>query len=157
MGNASLFGMKNSIVNTLLENIPGNSTYTTAASIGINFASDGSVSLDTNTFAAALSANPTETVNAIQTLSTDLYNNLNVYVDPNTGTINSVENSINTQVTNINTQLTAVENNCAQQATQLENQYNNLETLLSQSQQTETFLTDTVNAMTNANSSSTSI
>ena len=87
MGNANLFGMKNSIVNTLLENIPGNSTYTTAASIGINFASDGSVSLNSDTFAAALSANPTETLNAVQTLSTDLYKNLNVYVDPNTGMI----------------------------------------------------------------------
>ena len=95
MGNASLFTMKNTIVNTLLENIPGNSTYTTAGSIGINFASDGTVSLDSDTFAAALSANPTEVLNAVKTLSTDLYKNLNVYVDPNTGTINSIENSIN--------------------------------------------------------------
>ena len=60
MGNASLFTMKNTITNTLLENISGNSTYTTAASIGINFQSDGTVTLDSDTFAGALSANPTE-------------------------------------------------------------------------------------------------
>ena len=156
MGNPNLFGMKNTIVNTLLENIPGNSTYTTAASIGINFASDGSVSLDSDTFAAALSANPKETLNAVQTLSTDLYNNLNVYVDPNSGTLTSIENSINTQIASDNTQLTAVDNNCAQQAQQLEKEYNNLETLLAQSQQTQTFLTDMVNSMTNSNSTSSS-
>ena len=156
MGNPNLFGMKNTIVNTLLENIPGNSTYTTAASIGINFASDGSVSLDSDTFAAALSANPKETLNAVQTLSTDLYNNLNVYVDPNSGTLSSIENSINTQIASDNTQLTAVDNNCAQQAQQLEKEYNNLETLLAQSQQTQTFLTDMVNSMTNSNSTSSS-
>jgi len=158
MGNASLFAMKNSIVNTLLENIPGNSTYTTAGSIGINFASDGSVSLDSDTFNGALSANPTEVLNAVQTLSTDLYNSLNVYVDPNTGTINSIENSINTQINSVNTQLTAVQANCAQQATQLDNEYDNLEVLLEQSSQTQTFLTDMINSMTNtSNASSTSI
>ena len=53
------------------------------------------MSLDSDTFAAALSANPTEVQNAVQTLSTDLYKKLNVYVDPTTGTINSIENSIN--------------------------------------------------------------
>jgi flagellar hook-associated protein 2 len=156
MGNASLFDMKNTIVNTLLENIPGNSTYTTAASIGINFASDGSVSLDSDTFAAALSANPTEVQNAVQTLSTDLYNGLNVFVDPNTGTITSIENSINTQITNINTQLAAVDNNCAQQAQQLTNEYDNLEVLLEQSNQTQSFLTEMVDSMTAAAASTTS-
>jgi flagellar hook-associated protein 2 len=158
MGNATLFTMKNTVVNTLLENIPGNSTYTTAGSIGINFASDGSVSLDSDTFDAALSANPTETLNAVKTLSTDLYKALNVYVDPNTGTINSIETSINSQISSINTQLTAVDNTCAQQAQQLENEYNNLEVLLEQSNQTQTFLTEMEGSMTaSANSAGTSV
>ena len=154
MGNASLFTMKNTIVNTLLENIKGNSTYTTAASIGINFQSDGTVTLDSDTFAGAMSANPTEVVNAVKTLSSDLYNNLNVYVNPNTGTINSIETSTNSQINNINTQLTAVDNNCAQQAQQLENEYSALETLLEQSNETKTFLTDMENSATNSSSSS---
>ena len=156
MGNATLFAMKDTIVNTLLENIPGNSTYTSAGSIGINFASDGSVSLDSDTFDAALSANPTEVQNVVQTLSTDLYNNLNVYVDPNTGTLQSIEGSINSQITNINTQLTAVENNCAQAAQQLENEYTNLELLLEQSSQTQTFLTDMIGTMNGTSSNSSS-
>jgi len=156
MGNASLYTMKNMIVNTLLENISGNSTYTSAGSIGINFATDGTVSLDSDTFNAALNSNPTEVANAIQQLSTDLYKNLNVYVDPNIGTIQSMESTINTQITNINTQLTAVDNNCAQAAQQLENEYNNLEVLLEQSSQTQTFLTDMLNSMTSTASSSSS-
>jgi len=154
MGNASLFTMKNTIVNTLLENISGNSTYTTAASIGINFQSDGTVTLDSDTFDGALSANPTEVVNAIKTLSSDLYNNLNVYVNPDTGTINSIETSTNSQINNINSQLTAVDNNCAQQAQQLENEYSALETLLEQSNETKTFLTDMESSATNSSSSS---
>jgi len=156
MGNGNLFTMKNTIVNTLLENIPGNSTYTTAGSIGIDFASDGTVSLDSDTFDAALSANPTEVQNAVQTLSTDLYNSLNVYVDPTTGTINSIENSVNSQITNINTQLTAADNNCAQEAQQLDNEYTNLELLLEQSSQTQNFLTQMMDTMTGTTSSSSS-
>jgi flagellar hook-associated protein 2 len=148
--------MKNTIVNTLLENIPGNSTYTTAGSIGIDFGSNGTVSLDSDTFDAALSANPTEVQNAIQTLSTDLYKSLNVYVDPTTGTIQSIENSVNSQITNINTQLTAVDNNCAQEAQQLDDEYTNLEVLLEQSSQTQNFLTEMINTMTGTTSSSSS-
>jgi flagellar hook-associated protein 2 len=141
-------------VNTLLENIPGNSTYTNAALIGLNFASDGTVSLDSDKFSAALSANPTEVANVVQTLSTDLYKNLNIYVYPTTGTITSMENSINSQITNINTQLAAVDANCAQAAQALEQQYNDLEVLLEQTNQTKDFLTAMVNSMTNTSSSS---
>lgn len=154
MGNASLFTMKNTIVNTLMENISGNSTYTTAGSIGINFATDGSVSVDSDTFNAALNANPTEVLNAVKTLSTDLYNSVNVYVEPATGTITSIENSINAQMNSINTQLTAVQSNCALQATALEKEYSNLEVVLNQSNQTKTFLTNMINSMTNSTSSS---
>ena len=156
MGNGNLFTMKNTIVNTLLENIPGNSTYTTAGSIGIDFGNDGSVSLNSDTFDAALSANPTEVQNAIQTLSTDLYKSLNVYVDPTTGTVQSIENSVNSQITNINTQLTAADNNCAQEAQQLDDEYTNLQLLLEQSSQTQNFLTQMFDTMTGTTSSSSS-
>ena len=154
MGNATLYNIKNSITSTLFETITGNSTYTTGASIGINFGSDGSLSLDSTKFSAALSANPTETINAIKTLSSDLYKNMNVYVDPTTGTINSLETSINDKMTSITAQLKAVDDRCAQQAQVLSDEYNNLEVLLSQSDSTKTFLTDMQNSMTNSNSSS---
>jgi flagellar hook-associated protein 2 len=157
MGNATLYGIKNSITGTLLGSIKGNSTYTTADSIGITFGKDGTLSLDSTTFSAALSANPTETVNAIQSLSTALYTNLNAYVDPTTGTLTSLQTSISDKITQDNTQLTQVEAQCAQQAQAITNESNNLEVVIEQANTTKTWLTDMVNAMTNtANSSSAS-
>jgi flagellar hook-associated protein 2 len=150
MGNANLYSMKSTIVNTLLENISGNSTYTTAASIGIKFGSGGTLSVDSDTFAAALSDNPTEVLNAVKTLSTDLYSKLNVYVDPYTGTINSIESSINEQIDNLNDELTRVDENCAMQAEQLEAQYTALQALLSESSSTKSFLTAMVDSMTSS-------
>ena len=66
MGNPTLYGIKNSITATLLGNIQGNSTYTTAASMGITFGSGGTLSLTPTSSPAALSANPTETVQCRQ-------------------------------------------------------------------------------------------
>ncbi len=156
MGNATLYGIKNSITTTLLGNIQGNSTYTTAASIGITFGTDGTLSFDSTTFAAALSANPTETVNAIQSLSTALYTNLNAYVDPSTGILTSLQTSISDKITDDNTQLTQVEAQCAQQAQVITNEFNNLEVIIEQANTTKTWLTDMVNAMTNTSNSSSS-
>jgi flagellar hook-associated protein 2 len=156
MGNATLCGIKSSIADTLLGNIKGNSTYTTAASIGITFGTDGTLSLDSSTFSAALSANPTETVNAIQSLSTALYTNLNAYVDPSTGILTSMQTSISDKITDDNTQLTQVEAQCAQQAQVLTNEFNNLEVVIEQANTTKTWLTDMVNAMTNTPNSSSS-
>jgi flagellar hook-associated protein 2 len=157
MGNTTLDGIKSSITSTLLGNIQGNSTYTTAASIGITFGTDGTLSLDSSTFSAALSANPTETINAIESLSKTLYTNLNAYVDPSTGILTSLQSSISDKITQDNTQLTQVEAQCAQQAQMITNEFNNLEVVIEQANTTKTWLTDMVNAMTNtADSSSTS-
>ena len=156
MGNPTLYGIKNSITGTLFANIQGNSTYTTAASIGISFGTDGTVSLDSTTFSAALSANPTETVNAVKSLSTALYTNLNAYVDPSTGILTSLQTSINDKITQDNTQLQAVDDQCAQQAQALQNEFNNLEVVIEQANTTKTWLTDTINAMTGTPGSATS-
>ena len=148
MGNPTLYGIKNSITTTLLGNIQGNSTYTTAASIGISFGSDGTLSLDSTKFSAALSANPTETINAVKSLSTALYTNLNAYVDPSTGILTSLQTSISSKITQDNTQLQAVDAQCAQQAQALTNEYNNLEVIIENANTTKTWLTDQINAMT---------
>ncbi len=149
MGNPTLYGIKNSITATLLGNIQGNSTYTTAASIGITFGSGGTLSLDSDKFSAALSANPTETVNAVKSLCTALYTNLNAYVDPTTGVLTSLQSSISGKITQDNTQLTQVEAQCAQQAQAITDQYNKLEVVIEQANTTKTWLTDTIDAMTN--------
>ncbi|MGA3175351.1 MAG: flagellar filament capping protein FliD [Syntrophorhabdales bacterium] len=153
MGNPTLYGIKNTINGTLLGNIQGNSTYTTAASIGIKFGPNGAISLDTNTFSAALSANPTEVINAVKSISASLYTALNAYVDPTTGVLTSLQGSINDKITEINTQLQQVDDRCAQQAQVLENEYNQLEVLIQQSNLTKTWLTDEIDVMTNTNNS----
>jgi flagellar hook-associated protein 2 len=160
MGNPTLAAIKSSIDDTLLGNISGNSTYTTADSIGIEFgvngSTDGTISLDSNTFSAALSANPTEVINAIKSISASLYTNLNGYVDPTTGTLTSLQTSISDKITSINEQLTQVDERCAQQAQALQNEYNNLEVAIENSNNTKTFLTDMVNTMTDSNSNTSS-
>jgi flagellar hook-associated protein 2 len=160
MGNATLAAIKSSIDDTLLGSISGNSTYKTADSIGIEFgtngSTDGTISLDSNTFSAALSANPTEVINAIKSISASLYTNLNGYVDPTTGTLTSLQSSISDKITSINQQLTQVDERCSKQAQVLQNEYNNLEVAIENSNNTKTFLTDMVNAMTNTNSSTSS-
>ena len=160
MGNATLAAIKSSIDDTLLGSISGNSTYKTADSIGIEFgtngSTDGTISLDSNTFSAALSANPTEVINAIKSISASLYPNLNGYVDPTTGTLTSLQTSISDKITSINEQLTQVDERCAQQAQALQNEYNNLEVAIENSNNTKTFLTDMVNTMTDSNSNTSS-
>ncbi len=148
MGNPTLDGIKSSICDTLLGNITGNSTYTTANSIGITFGTGGTLSLDSTTFSAALSANPTETINAIESLSKTLYTNLNAYVDPTTGVLTSLQSSISDKITQDNTRLTQVEAQCAQQAQVITNEFNNLEVVIEQANTTKTWLTDEMNAMT---------
>jgi flagellar hook-associated protein 2 len=150
MGNGNLYSIKRTMVNTVLENISGNTKYTTAASIGLEFQDDGTLSIDADKFAAALSDNPSEVLNAVKTLSTDLYKNLNVYVDPYVGTIKSIEDTINEQIDNLNDQLDQVDANCAKQAEVLEAQYTALQTLLSQSESTKTFLTAMTDSMSNS-------
>ena len=106
------------------------------------------MSLDSDTFSAALSANPTETINAIKSLSTALYTSLNAYVDPTTGTLTSLQSSISDKISHDNTQLTQVDDQCAQQAQVITNEFNNLEVVIEQANTTKTWLTNTVNTMT---------
>ena len=146
MGDSVLAGIKRTITTKLFAPIEGNSIYTTAKSIGISYASDGTVSLNADTFAAALSDNPDEVLNAVKTLSTNLYNALNVYVDPTTGTIQSIENTINARISDLTDQITSVEERCDRQAEVLKKQFSALETLISESSYTKNYLTQQVNA-----------
>jgi flagellar hook-associated protein 2 len=153
MGDSVLSGIKRTITTNLLAPIEGNSTYTTAKSIGISYATDGTVSLNTDTFAAALSDNPDEVLNAVKTLSTNLHSALSIYVDPTTGTIQSIQNSINSRISDLAEQITSVEERCDKQAEVLKKQFSALETLISQSNYTKNFLTQQVDAWKSSSNS----
>ena len=145
-GDSVLSGVKRTITTKVMAPIDGNSVYKTAKSIGISFSSDGTLGLDTDTFAAALSDNPTEVLNAVKTLSTNLYDSLNVYVDPITGTLQSIQSSISSRITDLTEQISSIEERCDKQAEILKKQFSALETLISESSSTKNYLTQVVDS-----------
>jgi len=151
-GDSVLSSVKRTITNTVFASIDGNSTYKTARSIGISFTSDGTLSLDTDTFSAALSDNPTEVLNAVKTLSTSLYDSLNIYVDPTTGTLQSIQDTISSRIGDLTEQISSIEDRCDKQAEILKKQFSALETLISQSSSTKNYLTQIVDSWNSSNS-----
>ncbi len=125
----------------------GNSSYSYLAQIGVSFNSDGSLSLNTTQFQAALSANPSA-VSAMFTqggtgsgggfafqvasLATQL-------VGP-TGAIGSAESSANNEVANLNSQISSEQTMLAQIKQNLIAQYSQLNANLVQAQQTQASL-----------------
>ncbi len=149
MGNSTLLGIKRTITSILQTNIDGNSEYKTAASIGISLKSDGTVDFDTDTFAAALSDNPNEVLNAVKSLSDSLGTDLKVYVNPITGTLQTIEDSAQTRIDTIENKISDVEARYERKAEVLQKKYAALMTLLEQSSRTQNWLTQMVDSMTN--------
>jgi flagellar hook-associated protein 2 len=150
MGNSTLLGIKHTITSILQTTISGNSQYTTAASIGISLESDGSLDFDTDTFAAALSDNPTEVLNAVQSLSDSLATALSVYVDPITGTLETIQSTTQTRIDTLEDKISDVEARYERKAEVLQKKYAALMTLLQQSSLTQNWLTQMVDSMTNS-------
>ncbi len=149
MGNSTLLGIKRTITSIIHTTIDGNSEYTTAASIGISLESDGTVSFDTDTFAAALSDNPDEVLNAVKSLSSSLNTDLKIYVNPITGSIQSIEDSVQSRIDTLKDKISDVEDRYEQKAKVLQKKYSALMTLLEQSSRTQDWLTQMADAMTN--------
>ncbi len=147
MGNATLSSIRSNIADTLLESVSGNSTYTTAASIGISYGSDGTLSFDSSTFAAALAENPDEVINVVKSLSSSLYTSLDAYVDPTTGTLTKTEDSINERISEVEEQLEAAEARCEKQNEILEEQFSKLMTLISSTSTISSYLTYQIDAL----------
>lgn len=149
MGNSTLLGIKRTMVSIIQTEIAGNTEYTTAASIGIALKSDGTVELDTDKFEAALSDNPSEVLNAVKSLSDSLGTDLKVYVNPITGTLQSIEDTAQTRIDTIERKISDVEARFERKAEVLQKKYTALMTLLEQSSRTQSWLTQMVDSMTN--------
>jgi flagellar hook-associated protein 2 len=148
MGNSTLAGIKRSITSMVQGTIEGNSTYTTATSIGITVTSTGTISLDADALAAALSDNPDEVINAVKSFSSSLYDKLDVYVDPNTGTLVSIQNSVQSRIDNLEDRIEDAEDRFARKAEVLSAKYAALEVLISESDMLSSYLTQIVDSMT---------
>jgi flagellar hook-associated protein 2 len=148
MGDTNLTVVKTTISQSVFVNVAGNTTYTTASSIGINFQSDGSLSLNSTKLSSALAGNRAETLNVLKTFSDSLYDNLKVYIDPLTGTLTSVTTTIQERMNRIDKQIAELDARFERQRAAMEKKYNALEMLISQSNLTKNWLTQQVNFMT---------
>lgn len=128
------------------------SSYQTMSSLGIQFQSDGTLTLDSTTLETAMSTNFSAVAATIKSyggaLDTSLTNALDVQ-----GPIANDVNGINNMISNIqdredqlNTQLTAIE-------ARYRAQFTALDTLMSQMQTTSTYLTQQLAALTKSGSS----
>jgi flagellar hook-associated protein 2 len=146
MGNSTLSGIKRTITSILQGTIEGNETYTSAKSIGISFESGGTLTLDPDTLAAALSENPDEVIAAMKSLSSSLYEALDVYVDPTTGTLASIQDAIESRIDNIEDRIEDIESRYARKAEVLQARYAALQTLISESDIISSYLEQLVDS-----------
>ncbi|HOP85424.1 MAG TPA: flagellar filament capping protein FliD [Syntrophorhabdaceae bacterium] len=152
MGDINLQMVRNNINDAVFLEVEGNSTYTTASSIGLTFSKDGTLSLNTTTFSDALSANRTEVINVLTQLGDTLKTNMNVYVNPFTGTLSQVEKSINETITSIDKRIDELNERFDRQMVELEKKYNSLELLISSSNLMKNWLTQQIDYMKKSNS-----
>jgi flagellar hook-associated protein 2 len=145
-------------INSILSNgVAGNSIGSLAA-LGIARNADGTLSVNSNTLNTALQSNPS----AVQNLfagsngyATVLNSTLDGFTSGN-GVITSRTNSIQQQLTNLSQESAALTARMNTYAAQLRQQYTALDTLMSSLNNTSTYLTTQLSALTGSTSSSSS-
>jgi len=149
-GDNSLKLVKSSISGAVFQEVAENSVYKTASSIGISYQKDGTLTVDAAKLSNALAGNKDEVIKVLRTLNGTLYDTLNTYVDPTTGTLTSIVTSIQGTIRGIDTKIGDLNARYERQREILEKKYNALELLISQSNMTKSWLTQQVNAMANS-------
>jgi len=109
------------------------------------------LSLDSNTFTTALTANPTEVDNVLKSISSTLYDKLNTYADPYTGTFKTIQQTIQDSIDHANDTISTLNEKYDREQAVLEKQYNDLEVLISSSTSTSNWLTQQTALMTKSN------
>lgn len=147
MGDINLHTVRNGITNAIFVEVDGNTTYKTASSIGFTFSRDGTLNLNTTTFSNALNTNKTEVLNVLTGLGETLKTNMNVYVDPFTGTLTQVEKSINETIGGIDKRIEELNKRYERETERLEKRYSSLELLISSSNLMKNWLTQQADYM----------
>jgi flagellar hook-associated protein 2 len=128
--------------------VTGNSVYKTASSIGINFQRDGSIALDSSAFTTALSTNKQDVVNVMKSLSDALYDKMNMYVDPYTGSMTSIQNAITDNMSHIDDRIKDLNARYERETEALQQRYNALEVQMNSSSLLKNWLTQQTDYMT---------
>jgi flagellar hook-associated protein 2 len=120
---------------------------------GITLEADGSVDFDQATFEAALASDPQGTVAALQQIAGSVSQIASQASDPVTGTITTSIQAQQSTITNNQQAVTNWTKVLAGEQTQLQTEYSNLESTLSQLQTEQTYLTQQIDSMDQTNSS----
>jgi flagellar hook-associated protein 2 len=148
MGDINLSTVRNTISSAIFAEVEGNTVYKTLSSLGVTFGSDGTISVNSGTLTGALAANREETLNALKSLSDTLYKQLNVFVDPYTGTLSSTKSSIDASIARIDKKIAEINERLERQRVVLEKKYNALEVFISKSNLLKSWLTQQTDYMT---------
>ncbi len=151
MGDSNLTSVRNRVIDTLYEEVVGNTEYTTASSIGITFGKDGVLSVNSTTLANALSDNRQEVINVLKSLNDNLYDSFKGYVDPLTGTFKYIETSLTDSISRIDARLEELDKKFEREKELLEKRFTALETLIASSNMTKNWLTQQADYMTGQN------
>jgi flagellar hook-associated protein 2 len=148
LGDATLSSLQRQIASVLSSKVAGNS-FGSMAVLGVTRQADGSLSLDSSKLTAALNSNPA----AVQDLfaGTNGYaTRLNSALDGFTtagGVIPTRQQSLNDALAKLTTQQTQLDQRMSVYQQQLLSQYNALDTLMSQLNNTSSYLTSQLSAL----------
>ena len=148
LGDTTLNSAKQQISSVLSSKVSGNSIGSLAV-LGITRQADGSLALDSSKLSAALNSNPS-TVQDLFAGTNGYATKLNTALDGFTsasGVIATRQQSLNDSLTKLNTQQTQLDQRMSVYQQQLLDQYNSLDTLMSQLNNTSSYLTSQLAAL----------
>ncbi|HEY3277219.1 MAG TPA: flagellar filament capping protein FliD [Syntrophorhabdaceae bacterium] len=150
-GDSTLAQVKRNISNAVFSTVTGNSTFTNASSIGITYAKNGTLSVDTDKLSSAMSTNSEETTGVLKNLSDKLYTSLNGYVDPASGTLVALTKTLQSEMDGIDTRISDLEARYERERVVMEARFNALEQLINTSNSTKSWLTQQASIMNKMN------
>lgn len=125
----------------------GADSMTSPSSIGIDIGDDGSLSFDSATFEAALAADPTDTIAAVQQIASRVQQAASQASDPTDGSITGDITSQNTQITDNQNAISQWTTLLAAKQSMLQTEYSNLVDTLGQLQDQQSYLQQQVALM----------
>ena len=151
-GDVNLTLVKNTISDAVYTEASGNSTYHRLSDIGITYQKDGTLAVDSSKLSTALSANPTEVLNILKTVTDKLDTTMHSYIDPTTGTLTYMNTALQDQIDTANNKIDDLNARYDRERDRLESQFNALELLINQSDQTKSWLTQQTDYLTGTKS-----
>ncbi|MES1195857.1 MAG: flagellar filament capping protein FliD [Steroidobacter sp.] len=156
LGDPVLKGIQNQLFHAMSDTVSGaGSVYNSLASLGVTTNADGTLSLDANVLNSALSSNFQNVVSVMGSVN-GVVSRLNSMLGTalsTSGVIQTRSNSLTVQQTNIDNENAAIAARTAVIQQRYMTQFNAMDTLLAQMQNTSSFLTQQFNALNKVNSS----